>query len=147
VAAEEIQAIAVKDVLATLRAADVERLSAIDGIGAVVAESVVSWLEDEDNRRFLENLDHAGVLCLQREGGHVPQSLAGKTFVLTGTLPTLGREQAKAMIKERGGKVSSAVSKKTDWLLLGDEAGSKLDDAKKLGVPTIGEEEFLAMLA
>lgn len=144
--AEEIQAVAVKDILKTLRESDAERLSAIDGIGAVVAESVVAWLEDEDNRHFLEKLDHAGVLCLQREGGHVPQSLAGKIFVLTGTLPTLGREQAKAMIKERGGKVSSAVSKKTDYLLLGDEAGSKLDEAKKLGVATIGEEEFLALI-
>lgn len=147
VKAEEIQAIAVSDVLQTLSDLDEARLSAIDGIGGVVAHSVIDWIADPENRHFMEKLDQAGVVCLQREGGHVPQSLGGKIFVLTGTLPTLGREQAKAMIKERGGKVSSAVSKKTDYVVAGDEAGSKLDDAQKLGVTVIDEEAFLALIA
>ena len=74
------------------------------------------------------------------------QIFTGKTFVLTGTLPTLSREQAKAMIKERGGKVSSSVSKQTDYVLAGAEPGSKLEEAEKLEVNIIGEAEFQKML-
>jgi DNA ligase (NAD+) len=81
------------------------------------------------------------------EGSATKQIFTGKTFVLTGTLPTLSREEAKAMIKDRGGKVSSSVSKKTDFVLLGDEPGSKFDDAKKLGVTIIDEKKFKAMIA
>ncbi len=146
VKAEEIQAIPAIDVFETLAKLDAAAISAIDGIGEVVAQSLADWLADEDNRHLFEKLEHAGVVCLQREGGHVPQSLSGKTFVLTGTLPTLGREQAKAMIKERGGKVSSSVSKKTDYVVAGEEAGSKLDDAQKLGVTVIDEAAFLALI-
>jgi DNA ligase (NAD+) len=90
---------------------------------------------------------NAGVLALQMEGSATKQIFTGKTFVLTGTLPTLSREEAKAMIKDRGGKVSSSVSKKTDFVLLGDEPGSKFDDAKKLGVTIIDEKKFKAMIA
>ncbi len=144
--AEEIQAVTAGDVAATLATLDETTLSAIDGIGAVVAESISQWIADPENRHFLQKLDHAGIVCLQREGGHVPQSLAGLTFVLTGTLPTLSREQAKAMLKERGAKVSSSVSKQTDYLLAGDEAGSKLADAEKLGVTVIDEAAFRKMI-
>jgi DNA ligase (NAD+) len=73
-------------------------------------------------------------------------NISGKTFVLTGTLPLLSRDEAKAMIKDRGGKVSSSVSKKTDYVLAGEEAGSKLEEAKKLNRPIIDEKEFRRMI-
>lgn len=130
----------------TLQGLSVEDLSALDGIGEVVAQSVVDWITEEDNRALLHKFENAGVTVLLPEQSHAKQVFAGKIFVLTGTLPTLAREQAKTMIKERGGKVSGSVSKKTDFLLLGDDAGSKLEDAKKLGIPTLSEEEFLRMI-
>lgn len=72
--------------------------------------------------------------------------LAGKTFVLTGTLPTYTRKEAQTLIEKNGGKVTSSVSKKTDYLLAGEDAGSKLDKARKLGVPVLTEEEFVQMI-
>lgn len=122
-----------------------EELFAIDGIGEAVAESLSEWIREPDNRALLHKMENGGLRCVLPQSSHIAQTFTGKTFVITGTLPTLGREDAKAMIKDRGGKVSSAVSKKTDYLLLGADAGSKLDDAVKLGVKTISEEEFRAM--
>jgi DNA ligase (NAD+) len=86
------------------------------------------------------------VVCLKSEGAVAAPIFEGMTFVITGTLPTLSREGARQMIKDRGGKVSGSVSKKTDYVLVGADAGSKLDDAKTLGVKMIEEEEFLRMV-
>ncbi len=122
-----------------------EELFKIDGIGEVVAKSLSEWIQEPDNRALLHKLENGGVQCVLPQSSGTEQVFEGKTFVITGTLPTLGREDAKTMIKDRGGKVSSAVSKKTDFLLLGADAGSKLDDAVKLGVKTISEEEFRKM--
>jgi len=83
---------------------------------------------------------------LQPEGSTLEQIFIGKTFVITGTLPDLSRDDATKMVKERGGKVSSSVSKKTDFVLLGESPGSKAARAKKLGVPTIDEKKFLGMI-
>lgn len=130
----------------TLQARTVEDLSAIDGIGAVVARSLTEWIAEEDNRALLHKFENAGVVATLPEGSHAPQIFAGKTFVLTGTLPTLSREEAKTNIKERGGKVSSSVSKKTDYLLLGEDPGSKYDDAQKLGIDIIDEAAFLELM-
>jgi DNA ligase (NAD+) len=124
-----------------------EDLCAIDGVGVVVAASIKAWVNDPDNFALLEKLGHGGVVCLLPLQSTVPQVFTDKTFVITGTLPTLGREDAKVMIKERGGKVSSSVSKKTSYLLLGADPGSKLEEANKHGVPTISEEEFRKMCA
>lgn len=129
----------------TIRKISLEELLAISGIGDVVAETIKEWTDDETNRQLLHKLENGGVRCTLPASSNIAQTFADKTFVITGTLPSLGREEAKAMIKDRGGKVSSAVSKKTDYLLLGADAGSKLDDAIKLGVKTISEEEFLEM--
>ena len=131
----------------TLRNLKEEELFNIDGIGEVVARSIKAWASDADNQTLLKKLEHGGGVCLLPHGTSVTQAFAGKTFVLTGMLPALGREEAKAMIKERGGKVSSSVSKKTDYLLLGAEPGSKWDEAKKLGVKIIEEAEFRKMCA
>ena len=95
---------------------------------------------------MLEKFERNGVVCLVPERSSAAQVFEGKTFVLTGTLPTLPREDAKAMIKDRGGKVSSSVSKKTDYVLAGEDPGSKLAEANKLGVPVIDEETFKGML-
>lgn len=142
----ELKAITPTDVGNLLKETPPEEIAALDGIGSVVAESLQEWISAKHNRKLLEKLEEYGVVCLQAEGSSAPQIFAGKTFVLTGTLPTLSRDEAKAMIKDRGGKVSSSVSKKTDYLLLGADAGSKYDDAKKFSVPMIEEEEFLKMI-
>ncbi len=122
-----------------------DALFAIDGIGEAVAESLSVWMADDDHRQLLHKISNGGVHCVLPAGSALPQIFEGKTFVLTGTLPTLGREEAKAMVKDRGGKVSGSVSKKTTYVLLGADAGSKLDDAVKLGVQTISEDEFKNM--
>lgn len=119
-----------------------ESLLAIDGVGAVVARSIMEWIGDEDHSSLLHKFENGGVQLDVPVSSSTPQTLTGKIFVLTGTLPTLGREEAKEMIKARGGKVSSSVSKKTSFVLAGGDPGSKLDDAEKLGVKVIDETEF-----
>jgi DNA ligase (NAD+) len=130
----------------TLKGMEPEAIASLHGLGGVVAESVHEWMEDTDNQALFAKFEKAGVVCLQPEGSNAPQMFADKIFVLTGTLPTLSREEARTMIKDRGGKVSGSVSKKTDYVLAGDEAGSKLDEAKKLDVTVIDEAEFRKML-
>ncbi len=142
----KLHGITMESIAKTLKKIALEELSAIDGIGPVVAGTAKEWIADEDNEALLEKFGKAGVLALQSEGSHAPQIFAGKTFVLTGTLPTLSREEVKKMIKERGGKVASSVSKKTDYLLVGAEPGSKLEEAKKLSIGTLDEGDFVKML-
>lgn len=124
-----------------------EDLEQISGVGPRIAESVLHFFEDKHNRKAIERLRKAGVQMKER----FPKSttnvaLSGKTFVLTGTLSTLTREDAKAKIESSGGKVSSSVSKNTDFVVVGEEAGSKLDKARQLGIKTIDEQEFLNMI-
>lgn len=143
---ETLQGISIPDIEKTLEEQTSESLAAIDGIGPVVAESIVEWIRQQEHRKLLKKFADAGLVCLQPKRSALEQTFAGKTFVLTGTLPSLGREEAKELIKERGGKVSGSVSKKTDYLLRGEDAGSKEDDARKFGVTIIDEEEFKKML-
>jgi DNA ligase (NAD+) len=128
-------------------AASAEQLTEADDIGEVIAQSLVNWHNDKRNQKLIERLRAAG-LNFQSEL-YQPQAkagpFAGKTFVLTGALPTLAREEAKAKIESFGGKVSSSVSKKTDYVLAGEEAGSKLDKAQRLGIKILDEAEFLKM--
>jgi DNA ligase (NAD+) len=138
--------IAPTDITKTVQEMGVEQLSALHGVGNINASSLYEWFSNANNAEIMQKLEAAGVVALQTAGSTAPQIFAGKIFVLTGTLPTLSREQARAMIKERGGKVSSAVSKKTDYVLAGEEAGSKLEDATKLGVTIINEESFKKLL-
>lgn len=144
---EEVTMHAIKptDVRTTLLGMQEDELGAIDGIGGVTAASLLEWMNDKDNGEMIERLDERGVLCLQPEASTIAQTFNGMTFVLTGTLPTLSREEAKKMIKDRGGKVSGSVSKKTDYVVVGSDAGSKEDDARKLGVKMIDEDEFLKL--
>ncbi len=142
----KMRAIAISDIEKTLKEQSIETLENIEGIGTVVAESLREWIVHKEHHQLLKKFEDAGVVALQPERPDVEPIFEGKTFVLTGTLPHLSREDAKQMIKDRGGKVSSSVSKKTDYVLAGEEAGSKLDDAKKLNVKVIDEEEFRKML-
>jgi len=128
-------------------AASVDQLTETEDIGEVIAESIVQWYGDPRNRQLIERLRKAGINF--KSPLHSPKAavgpFAGKTFVLTGTLATLRREDATAKIEALGGKVSSSVSRKTDYVLAGDETGSKLDKAQKLGVKIIDEKEFLKL--
>ncbi len=143
VAAEEI---AIK--MQTLNAcfnATAEDFLAINDIGAITATALVEFFADEDNRALCERLMQLGVMTTAKSEPKL-DTLAGLTFVLTGTLPTMSRDEASALIKKNGGKVSSSVSKKTSYVVAGEEAGSKLTKAKDLGVPVITEEELVKML-
>jgi hypothetical protein len=130
-----------------LRQASLEQLTAVEDVGEVIADSVFRWFNDSRNRELLERLRKAGLNfeseLYRPEAAAGP--LAGLTLVLTGTLPTLTREQATAKIEAAGGKVSGSVSKKTRYVVAGDEAGSKLDKAQKLGVKVIGEADLLKL--
>ncbi len=130
----------------TLDAQTEETLTAIDGVGPVVARSIVAWIDEDAHHTLLRKFHDAGIRCLPPRRSTAAPVFDGKTFVLTGTLPTLSREEAKALIKERGGKVSGSVSKKTDFVLVGTDAGSKADDAQALGIPMIDEDAFRGML-
>jgi DNA ligase (NAD+) len=124
--------------------------SVISGIGEVMANAIVEFFHEPRNRALVTGLLRAGVAPVapaRRPAGGNGAKLAGKTFVLTGTLPTLTRDEASAMVEAAGGKVSGSVSKKTSYVLAGEEAGSKLDKAKELGVPVIDEAEFRKLLA
>lgn len=139
--------------LDALAAADGAALEAIPGIGPIVAESVVTWFTDETNRAMVARLQESGVNTERQDGervaasGDAPASaVAGLTFVLTGTLPTLSRPEAKRRIEAAGGKVAGSVSKKTDAVVAGEAAGSKLAAAEALGVAVIDEAELLRRL-
>jgi DNA ligase (NAD+) len=126
----------------------VEELDAIPEIGLTVAESVRDWFDDEGNRALCDRLRAAGVRteATRVSSASLDERFAGKQFVLTGTLSSFTRDEAKALIEARGGRVNSSVSKKTDYVLAGEAAGSKLDKAQSLGVAVIDEDAFKKML-
>ncbi len=111
-----------------------------------MAQSLKDWIGQNGNRALLHKLTNAGVKLVLPASSNAAQVFAGKTFVITGTLPELGRDEAKQMIKDRGGKVRASVSRKTDYLLLGADAGSKYDEAKALGIAMIDETAFHKLL-
>lgn len=131
--------------LQAVMSAPAAEVARIDGFGDIMAESVAQFFADPANRGLCEQFIALG---LNTAAEQKPDSgrLDGKTFVLTGTLPTLSRSEAEALIEQNGGKTSSSVSKKTDYVLAGEAAGSKLTKAEALGVPVLGEKEFLAMI-
>jgi len=132
--------------LDALEAATTEDLIQVEDIGPTVAESIVFFFSQPENISLLRRLKEAGLdfKSEAKKGG--PKLLAGKTFVLTGTLEKWGRDEAKERIEQRGGKVTSAVSSKTDYLVVGESPGSKLADARELGVAILDEEEFLKLI-
>ncbi len=130
-----------------LLVAQPEQLAAIRDIGGKIAESVVTWLSVPSNVDLLERLEKAGLkMEFATRATSENNPFFGKTLVFTGTLPTLGRAEAQTMAQDIGAKVSGSVSKKTDFVIAGAEAGSKLEKANKLGVTVIDEETFLKMI-
>ena len=128
-----------------LLSASAEDVSGIDGFGAVMAESVVAFFALEPSRELVARLADAGV-NMQSKTIRQDDRFMGKTFVLTGTLPTMTRSEASALIEQYGGKTSGSVSKKTDYVLAGEEAGSKLTKAQQLGIAILTEKQFRDML-
>lgn len=128
-----------------LRQASAEQVSSIDGFGGVMAQSVVEFFAKEGTGDLLEHLAQAGV-NMEWHGEKKGTALAGKTVVVTGTLPTLSRQEAEALIVRNGGKASGSVSRRTAYVLAGEAAGSKLTKAQTLGIPVIDEAEFFRII-
>jgi len=129
-----------------IAAAGTETLETVEEVGPKVAHSIYTFFREPHNRELVEKLRAEGLVFTHektvKEGG----PLAGKTFVLTGALPALKRSEAKSLIERAGGKVTGSVSKKTDYVVAGAEAGSKLEKAEKLGVEIIDEDKLRGML-
>ena len=136
--------------LEALAAASAEELEAIPGMGPLTAQSVRQWFDDERNQALVHKLTRAGLAtaALSPEPGQkeTPQPLSDLTFVITGTLPSLSREEAKELVERHGGKVTGSVSRKTDYLLCGENAGSKLTKAQQLGIPVIDQDTLYEMI-
>ena len=133
--------------LDNLMTADEARLQQVPDVGPIVAQSVAAFLAEPHNREVIFQLRAAGVQWAEHEGEPIRElPLSGKTFVLTGTLPSMSRDETKAMLEALGAKVAGSVSKKTDYVVAGAEAGSKLDKALELGVPVLDETEFMSMV-
>jgi len=133
--------------LDALASATREQISEIRGLGDVIADSVAGYFHDPSARALLRKLSAAGVTTVEPTTAAASGALAGETVVITGTLPTLSRAEATALIEAHGGRVTSSVSRATTFVLAGDEAGGKLDRARALGVPVVGEPELLRRLA
>lgn len=132
------------DLLDAMKNFSVEDLEAIEDIGPKVALSIKNWFEEKNNQKFLEKLDNANIEITKP--AIASSKLKGKIFVLTGTLDSMSREEAKERIKRLGGRVASSVSKHTDFVVVGKDPGSKYEKAQSLGVKIIDEQEFLKML-
>ncbi|CUU03971.1 DNA ligase (NAD+) [Candidatus Thermokryptus mobilis] len=126
--------------------ASVEQISSVYGIGPRIAESVYKFFHDERNLELIRRLKEAGLNFEVKPEEKAKKKLAGKTFVFTGTLKNFTREEAKEKVEELGGKVSNSVSRKTDYVVVGENPGSKYDKARQLGVRIITEEEFLELI-
>jgi DNA ligase (NAD+) len=130
-----------------LAQASPEAIAAVYGIGSEIAQSVYQWFQNHANQELVERLRSTGLqLAGEVETPQVQTTLTGKVFVVTGTLPNLKRDEAKSLIQKAGGKVTDSVSKKTDYVVVGEEAGSKLEKAQSLGISLLSEAELLELL-
>jgi len=118
----------------------------IEGIGPILAQNIVDWFEDEHHQNIISKMQKAGVNMQAEDKVIASNVLEGKTFVLTGTLPNLTRDEAKDLIQSHGGKVTSSVSKKTDFVVVGDSPGSKAEKAASLGIKTLTEDDLKALI-
>jgi len=130
-----------------LARAERDELTAIEEVGPVVAESVHFFFRRPENLELLRKLKEAGLrFAAKKAKDEGPRRLSGQTFVLTGKLARFSRDEAKDMIERLGGAVTDSISSHTSYLVLGEDPGSKLARAKKIGVPTLSEEEFLKLI-
>jgi len=118
----------------------------ISGVGIEVSKSITSFFSDPNHRDWVKAMRKAGLNLIENTPTTTVAGVAGKTFVLTGTLPTLGRDEARDLIEKAGGKVSGSVSKNTDYVVAGEEAGSKLTKAQELGVKLLDEAGLMKIL-
>ncbi len=132
--------------LDSLMHVSVEYVEAIEGFGPNMAESLVSWFQNPENQEVLRKLKSAGVWPVAEEKTDQPQTLAGLTFVITGSLPTYSRTEAKDLIESLGGKVTGSVSKSTNYLVAGKSPGSKLDKAQSLAIPILSENDLIQLI-
>jgi DNA ligase (NAD+) len=130
----------------SLEKATFEELTEIEEIGPKMADSVVAFFKEKQNLNIIDRLKAAGVNMRKKDAINVNDDFKGLTFVLTGTLEKYTRDEAKKLIEERGGKVTGSVSKKTDYVVVGADPGSKLSKAQELGVKILNEEQFENML-
>ena len=142
---ETVEVAEIDEFLSVLQSLSSEDLISIEGIGEKVAESIYEWMHNPDTIALLKKLQNNGVK-LKVSNIEKGDSLKDLTFVITGTLPTLSRDKAKELVKQNGGKVTSSVSKKTDYLLAGSEPGSKYEQAERLEIEIINEDKFLKMI-
>jgi DNA ligase (NAD+) len=137
------------DSLDELMEASEDRLAGIFEIGPVVAASIAEWFREQRNRELISRLKESGVNTVRKGAGggqKLARDLEGKQFVLTGRLARFSRDEAKQLIEQRGGRVTGSVTKKTDYLVVGEEPGSKLDRARELGVKVLDEEAVVSLL-
>ena len=130
-----------------IRAASEEQMAHVDGVGPTIAAALTEWFAEDWHREIVDRWAAAGVRMADERDESIPRTLEGMTIVVTGTLPNFSRDEAKEAIITRGGKASGSVSKKTDYLVAGENAGTKLDKAESLGVPVLDEDGFRALLA
>jgi len=133
--------------LERLSQASEEELMAIEGVGPIVARSVRNFFNAESNRQTIEKLLSSGIRISSEQDYKQKEEIAGKTFVFTGTLTNFTREEAQALVEKYGGKSASSVSKKTDYVVVGENAGSKAETARQLGVKILNEAEFLELIS
>lgn len=141
----KISKLKIMGVLKIFRSFSLEDLQGVPEIGPVVGQSIYNWFRDDKNLKLLEKFNQVGII-LELPITRISKKLSGKTFVLTGSLDSLTRDQAKEEIRKAGGKNVSIVSKETDFIVVGDEPGSKYEKAKKLNIKIINEQEFLKMI-
>lgn len=140
-----IEVAEIEELIKEIKSMSLDELKDVEGIGEKVGESIHKWFNDEKNQKYLKKLQQNGIKLIVSANKRT-EKLKNKTFVITGTLPKLSRDEAKELIKQNGGKVSSSISKNTDYLLAGTSPGSKYDVAKKLDIKIIDEEELLKMI-
>ena len=132
--------------MARIRAASEQELAAAEGVGPTIAASVIEWFTVDWHRAIVDKWDEAGVSMEDERDESTERTLEGLTLVVTGSLVDFSRDGAKEAILARGGKASSSVSKKTDYVVVGESAGSKADKAEQLGVPILDEAGFKVLL-
>jgi DNA ligase (NAD+) len=129
-----------------LAAQSIEEFTKVHEVGPIVAQSLHHYFRNPKNLEILDKLKKGGVVFPKEEAEAGEAAFGGKTFVLTGGLDSMTRDEARGLIEERGGRVSSSVSKKTDYVVVGKDPGSKQDKAKRLGIQTLREDEFKKMV-